>query len=260
MHRQFFHSGNSAKITGIITIGPVVRNHISSKWQQDGMQHGELRALRCPWSIDKLFKLIFTYISYNFIAGSRNSNTASRMNWKWECEWWSTRKPVAGTSRNRKPYKNDNDVDVQGNLSHDLPEWLLEFRHGLVDESVPEHRDASRSSHELPSEARAKVVSGKHSIFSHFPKDRKCDICLRTMITRAPFRRRTGTVVPGAVNFGDSITADHKVLSEGCESRNNHRHAIVVSASCICETFKISCLMGRDTIWKAVRITISTDQ
>ena len=31
-----------------------------------------------------------------------------------------------------------------------------------------------------------------------------------------------------AVNFGDLITADHKVLSEGCESRNNHRYAVVV--------------------------------
>ena len=28
--------------------------------------------------------------------------------------------------------------------------------------------------------------------------------------------------------FGDLITADHKVLSEGCEFRNNHRYAIVV--------------------------------
>ena len=27
--------------------------------------------------------------------------------------------------------------------------------------------------------------------------------------------------------FGDLITADHKVLSEGCESRNNHRSAVV---------------------------------
>ena len=33
---------------------------------------------------------------------------------------------------------------------------------------------------------------------------------------------------PRAENFGDLITADHKVLSEGCESRNNHRYAIVV--------------------------------
>ena len=29
-------------------------------------------------------------------------------------------------------------------------------------------------------------------------------------------------------NFGDFITADHKIVSEGCESRNNHRYALVV--------------------------------
>ena len=29
-------------------------------------------------------------------------------------------------------------------------------------------------------------------------------------------------------NFGDLITADHKVLSGNCESRDNHRYAIVV--------------------------------
>ena len=34
--------------------------------------------------------------------------------------------------------------------------------------------------------------------------------------------------VPRAENFGDLITADHKVLSEGCESRNIHRYAVVV--------------------------------
>ena len=34
--------------------------------------------------------------------------------------------------------------------------------------------------------------------------------------------------MPRAEKFGDLITADHKVLSEGCESRNNHRHAVVV--------------------------------
>ena len=60
------------------------------------------------------------------------------------------------------------------------------------------------------------------------PKDPNCGFCLRTKITRAYFRRRTVTVVPRAGNFGDLITADHKVLSEGCESRNNHRYAVVV--------------------------------
>ena len=115
-------------------------------------------------------------------------------------------------------------------MSHDLPEWLQEFTHGLVDESVPEHRDASSSSHELPLEPRAKAVSGsgKQSVFTHFPKDRNCEICQRTKITRAPCRRRIGGVVPRAENFGDLITADHKVLSESCESRNNHRYAVVV--------------------------------
>ena len=125
------------------------------------------------------------------------------------------------------PNKNDNEELQSGELQR-VPDWLQEFKHGLVDESVPEHRDASSSSHELPLKPRAKVVSGKHSIFIHFPKDRNCDICLRTKITRASCRRRTCTVVPRAENFGDFTPADHKVLSEGCESRHNHRYAVVV--------------------------------
>ena len=52
------------------------------KWQGDQLQHSELRTLRCPQSIDKLFKLIFSYISFFFIAGSRNSYGASRINKK----------------------------------------------------------------------------------------------------------------------------------------------------------------------------------
>ena len=59
--------------------------------------------------------------------------------------------------------------------------------------------------------------------FYHFPRDRQ-----RTKITRAPCRRRNGGAVPRAENFGDLITADHKVPSDNCESRNNHRYAVVV--------------------------------
>ena len=69
---------------------------------------------------------------------------------------------------------------------------------------------------------------GYTQCFSHFPKDRNCKICQRTKITRAPCRRRNGGAVPRAEIFGDLITADHKVLSENCESRNNHRYAVVV--------------------------------
>ena len=69
---------------------------------------------------------------------------------------------------------------------------------------------------------------GKHSVHTHFPKDRNCEICKRTKITRAPCRRRNSGAVPRAENFGDLITADHKVLSDNCESRNNHPSAVVV--------------------------------
>ena len=69
---------------------------------------------------------------------------------------------------------------------------------------------------------------GIAGVYTHFPKDRNCEICKRTKITRAPCRRRVGRVVPRADNFGDLITADHKVLSENCESRKNHRYAVVV--------------------------------
>ena len=72
------------------------------------------------------------------------------------------------------------------------------------------------------------MVSGKHSVYTHFPKERNFEICLRTKITRASRRRRIGGVVPLAENFGDLITADHKIRSENCESRNNHRYAVVV--------------------------------
>ena len=50
----------------------------------------------------------------------------------------------------------------------------------------------------------------------------------RTKMTRAPCRRRTGEAQLRAEKFVDLITTDHKVLNEDCESRNNHRHAVVV--------------------------------
>ena len=91
-------------------------------------------------------------------------------------------------------------------------------------------QDTSKPSHELLMYPRAKVDpgSGKHSVYTYFPKDPNCDICLKTKITRASCRRRAGTVVPRAEKFGDLITADHKILSEESEPRNNHRYAVVV--------------------------------
>ena len=58
-------------------------------------------------------------------------------------------------------------------------------------------------------------MSGNHSICTYFQKDRNWEICQRTKVTRAPYRRRIGGVVPRAENFGDLITADHNIFSDG---------------------------------------------
>ena len=99
-----------------------------------------------------------------------------------------------------------------------------------MNKDVQPHQYSPSSSHKLPLEPQAKVEpgSGKHSVCTHFPKDRNCDICLRTKITRASCRRRIGRVEPRAEIFGDLIAAEHKIVTVGCEPCNNHRYAVVV--------------------------------
>ena len=70
--------------------------------------------------------------------------------------------------------------------------------------------------------------SRRHRIFTHFPKGRNCDVCLRTKMTKALCRRHTGEALFRAEEYGELMAADHKVFSEGCESRDNHRYAAVV--------------------------------
>ena len=117
--------------------------------------------------------------------------------------------PSSNPTKNPKP---NNDVDheqVRSDQSFsEIPEWPQEFRENLVDERVSEYRDSHASS-------------------SHEPS---LELQQRTKITRAPYRRRIGEVVLRAKIFGGLIAADHKVLGEGCESRNNHQSAVVAPA------------------------------
>ena len=116
---------------------------------------------------------------------------------------------------------------MQRDLLRDLP--LEDFTENLDGEEVLASRDTPAStSRESDSEPPRKVVPKKHSIFTHFPKDRNGEVCKRTQITRASGRKRTGDAAPQAENIGDLTTADHKVLSERCESRNNYRYAVAV--------------------------------
>ena len=135
---------------------------------------------------------------------------------------------------NVMPKTNKKETPVErGNLCGDseIPVWLQEIKEILVDDEIPLQGGSHASSfHEASLEPTTKRRGdlGKHSVYTHFPKDRNCEICKRTKITRAPCRRRNGEAVPRAVNFGDLRTADHKVINDNCESRNNHLYAVVV--------------------------------
>ena len=121
-----------------------------------------------------------------------------------------------------KNSKKETTIELGNPLCSEIPEWLQEFSENLVDDRVPERRGShASSSHEASLEPMFKRREdlGKHSVKTHFPKDRNCEICQRTKITRAPCRRRNSGAVPRAANCGDLITADHKVLSDNCESR-----------------------------------------
>ena len=65
----------------------------------------------------------------------------------------------------------------------DLPFWFEDFTDNLEDTEVraPAHIFQDSDS-ERPTKVAAK--SRKHSIYTHFPKDRNCDVCLRTKNTK----------------------------------------------------------------------------
>ena len=119
-----------------------------------------------------------------------------------------TGKPLE-TQANQIPNSNQKETTIErGNLCDDseIPEWLQEFRENLVDDEIPlqggSHASSSHESSLEPTAKRREDLS-KHNVYTHFPKDRNCEICKRTKITRAQCRRRNGEAVPRAVNFGD---------------------------------------------------------
>ena len=129
-------------------------------------------------------------------------------------------------SQNREKENNDRTGNPCGDS--EITEWLQEFRENLVDDEIPFIGGShASSSHEVSLEPTTKrrEYLGKHI---HFPTDPNCEICERTTITKAPCRRRNGEAVPRAANFGDLITADHKILKDNCDSRNIHRYAVEV--------------------------------
>ena len=114
--------------------------------------------------------------------------------------------PVTGNWRETNPITPIQNKKRNGNQDldrlRDLPERLEEFTDNPEDTEVPAPANISQDSN---AERPAKVASRKHSIYTHLPKDRNCEACLRTKMTRAPCRRCTGEALLRAKKFGDLI-------------------------------------------------------
>ena len=101
-------------------------------------------------------------------------------------------------TKNQKPNKKETTMERRNPLESEIPERLQEFRENLVDDEIPVQGDSHASSSHgasLEPTTKRREDLGKHNVHTHFPKDRNCEICRRTKITRAPCRRRNGGTV-----------------------------------------------------------------
>ena len=74
-------------------------------------------------------------------------------------------------------------------LYSEIPEWVQEFRENLVDDEITEHGDShASSSHEVSLEPTFKRREDlcKHSVDTHFPKDRNCEMSVRGRKLQGP--------------------------------------------------------------------------
>ena len=95
------------------------------------------------------------------------------------------------TQANKLPKTNKKETTIERGdpLYSEIPEWLQEFREKLVDDEIPVHGDShASSSHEASLEPvfKRREDLGKHSVYTHFLKDRNCEICKITKNYKGP--------------------------------------------------------------------------
>ena len=111
--------------------------------------------------------------------------------------------PSRGPAEIQNPNKNEDNERVRGNPLRDLPEWLEKYTENLVDESVPEYRDAPAISFVSQLQSREEKLFRASTIYIY--------IYIYIKLPEGP----------------------------------KLRHLLLWKAIPICETFKISCLMGK---------------
>ena len=181
---------------------------------------------RCPRIIDRFFQFYCKYISCVVNAGLNRNLLTSKYHLHWEASQQILQKPKSKIK--------------QGHCT-DTVRLVARFARGArgIHRKSRRRRSVSIKGHTRNTsqnsdlERPAKVVSRKHSFF-FLVTSRTTETAMyarEPKITRALCRKRTGDAVLRSENLGDLITADHKVFSEGCEARNNHRYAVVVQAT-----------------------------
>ena len=181
--------------------------HLTKRWEENPMQGGKCRSLSGPWTIIEFqHKLLFDIPPQDSWRGITIGHRET------------------GCKTFRNGWRSSQKISKVQKCLHPHTFLMTPIRERS-------HKSgAAHSSRESDLEHLVEVAtkSRKHCIYTHFPKDRNCEDCKRTKITKASCRRRTGEAVPRAEKFGDFINSGSQSPQWGGDSRNNHRYAVVV--------------------------------
>ena len=193
--------------------------------QENPLWHIKSCTIRRTWFIHEFLYLI--NFSYNLIAGNCDKHGNSSNKKKWKCERICTGNPLHMSAEIENPNEND-DAELQSDELQGVPDRLQEFKHGLFDKVF-------QNTEILP-------VFLMNYLWSREQKwHRVKTTCLFTsrktgIATSVWGRKYRGLLAEDALVQSCperkilviKIIADHKVLSEGCDSWHNHRYAFVV--------------------------------
>ena len=180
--RQFYRSENYAKTVDIPLSGKKPRLTKSGK--------------TITFRTDNHVPLVVPGLSTS--SGSSTSSK-SPLRDQFSTDLSEEQRDVGATGDGQHSNKSNTDDRLQG-----LLEWSEPFTDNPEDTETYASAQVCQDS---DSERAAKVAQrlGKHNIFTHLLNCRDWDVCLRTKLTTAPCRRRTGEALPRAKKFGDLV-------------------------------------------------------
>ena len=119
---------------------------------------------------------IFTCFLNIFIAGYCDQHGKSATERSGSMSEESRGNPSRGSAETENTIINEDDEELRSELLQDVPEWLQDFKENLVDKNVQPHQYSQKFFSRLSNGVASKSGTGlwsKHSIYTHFPRDRK---------------------------------------------------------------------------------------